>query len=336
MNFLFLTKTWRQFFSEVLQNPQAYIVWVVVFLIVLFILSRLRNRMEERGVNKAIYISRGLVGSFIAFIVTPIVCYILINIIALVHGVRLIDVRFLSDWLGLTLSSYWWLLECFFNSVRVAYAQDIYSLDAIIRILWIILPISFIWLRMSNSRMGKLFLIPLIIFVFVITRYKTAPPTFITEDHEIISKTPLLKWFTPDNKTLTEGEIALVNSQQRGILALGFGSLLFVGFVVGLYFKRRLAGLFICLVGSLGFILMAPHQVEKNRTEHPFNSVDLPLLIVQMDSLFAVEGESVKVYELSLQIESLFDKKIASGAMIIFPDSLCIKYPNYFYDRCLD
>ena len=106
--------------------------------------------------------------------------------------------------------------------------------------------------------------------------------------------------------------------------------------VVGLYFKRRLAGLFICLVGSLGFILMAPHQVEKNRTEHPFNSVDLPLLIVQMDSLFAVEGESVKVYELSLQIESLFDKKIASGAMIIFPDSLCIKYPNYFYDRCLD
>ncbi len=336
MNILLLSKTWRHFFSEVLRNPQAYIIWLVLFLIVLFILSRLRNRLEERGVNRAIYISRGLVGSFIAFIVTPIVCYLLLNLVALVHGIRLIDVGFLTDWIGLSISSYWWLLECFFNSVRVAYANDIYSLDSIIRIIWVVLPICFIWLRMSNSKMGKLFLIPLIIFVLVITRYKTAPSTFITEDKEIISKIPILQWFSAENKTFTEGEKKLISVQQRGLLALGLACFILVGFVIGLYFKRRLVGLFICLVGSLGFILMAPQQTEKTGIIQAHDKVDLKKLIRRMDSLFVRDGESIEVYEISLQLETIFDKKIADGAMILFPDSLCHKYPNYFYDRCQD
>ncbi|MDC0231143.1 hypothetical protein OAK19_04190, partial [Aureispira] len=72
MNTIILTKSWKVFIAEVFRSPQSYIFWLVFFLIVLFLLSRFRNRMEERGVNKAIYISRGLVGSFIAFIVAPI------------------------------------------------------------------------------------------------------------------------------------------------------------------------------------------------------------------------------------------------------------------------
>lgn len=334
MNFILLSKSWKEFFTDVLRNPQGYLIWVIVFLIVLFILSRLRNRMEERGVNKAIYISRGLVGSFIAFIVTPIVFYLLLNAVALVHGVQLIDVSFLTDWIGLTISSYWWLLECFFNSVSVAYAKEIYSIDSIIRILWIVLPVCFIWLRMSKSRMGKLFLIPLIIFVLVITRYKSAPPTFITQDKELIQKIPMIQWLAPHEEMHNPEQEQIITLQQRSVLALGCAALLLVGFVIGLYFKKRLAGILICLVGLLGFVLMAPHSKEKTNQNHPHFQVDLNALITKMDSLYMADGESIEVYELSQLIESVYDKRIAAGEMLIFPDSLCQKYEVYFYDRC--
>jgi len=154
--------SWGEFLIAVAQNPQKYVFWLIIFLVVLFILSRLRNIMEERGVNRAIYISRGFVGTFIAFIVTPVVFFIILNLIALVHSVDTIDIGFLAKWIGLTLTSYWWLLKCFFGSESLSGAVDIYSVDAIIRIFWVLLPFSIIWFRVSNSKIGKLFLIPLI------------------------------------------------------------------------------------------------------------------------------------------------------------------------------
>ncbi len=334
MNTILLSKTWRQFFTEVIHSPQSYIFWLVIFLIVLFILSRFRNRMEERGVNKAIYISRGLVGTFIAFIVTPIAFYFLLNTVALVHGVKIIDVSFLTDWIGLTLSSYWWLLECFFGSIRVAYAEEIYSVDSFIRILWIVLPISFIWLRMSKSKVGKLFIIPMIIGVLIITRYKTAPPTFITEDKELINKIPVLNWFSADSNKANDDKKSIITKDKRKLLAGGLAVLIIVGFIVGLYFKFRIAGLFITLVGLLGFVLMAPHEKEVRETKHPDYHLDLDSLIFKMDSLYISTGESIAVYEISQKIESAFKAHIEAGDLIRFPDSLCRKYESYFYDRC--
>jgi hypothetical protein len=336
MNTILLSKTWRQFFTEVLHSPQSYIFWLVIFLIVLFILSRFRNRMEEQGVNKAIYISRGLVGTFIAFIVTPIAFYILLNIVALVHGVEIIDVSFLTQWIGLTITSYWWLLKCFFGSVSVSFAKEIYSVDSFIRILWILLPVSFIWLRMTKSKIGKLFLIPLIIGVLIITRYKTAPPTFITEDRELINKIPVLNWFSTDKETASKEQETNITSEKRKLLAGGLALLIIVGFVVGLYFKFRIAGLFITLVGLLGFVLMAPHELEVMETKHPDYHLDLDSLIFRMDSLYISTGESIDVYEISRKIESAFEAHIDAGDMISFPDSLCRKYESYFYDRCQD
>lgn len=334
MNSILLSKSWGEFLKDVARSPQGYVYWVIVFLVVLFFLSRLRNRMEERGVNKAIYISRGLVGTFMAFIIAPIVFFIILNLVAIVHGVQTIDISFLAKWIGLTITSYWWLLKCFFGSSSLEGAKEIYSVDAVIRILWVLLPISTIWLRMSKSNIGKLFLIPVIFGVLVITRYKTAPVTFITEDKELVSKIPMLNWFVSDgtDPAKKEGLDPLHRKYMAGALAC----VVVVGFVVGLYLEYRVIGLFVSLVGLLGFLLMAPHELEKiiPPSHHEDYHADLDSLIFRMDSIYKADGENVEVYELSRRIDAAYHARMDMGDMIKFPDSLCVKYDVYFYDWC--
>lgn len=335
-----LLKTWGQFLTEVFQSPQSYIIWLIVFLIVLFLLSRLRNRMEERGVNRAIYISRGLVGTFIAFIVTPIVFYILLNVIALVHQVNTIDISFLAKWIGLTLSSYWWLLQCFFSSTDISGASEIYSVDSIIRIIWITVPFSFIWLRTSKTRLGKLFIIPIIIGVLVITRYKTTNPTFITQDQELIQRVPFLKWFVVDpnaSQTTSSSETtSVLTPDRRKIIAAVLAVVVIIGFIVGLYLEYRVVGLLVVLVGLLGFLLMAPHQKEKviSQENHHHYHINLDSLVHRMDSIYITDKENLEIYDLSLQISAAYHARMEEGDMIRFPDTLCSKYESYFYDWC--
>jgi hypothetical protein len=329
--------SWGEFLIDVAQHPQKYVFWLIIFLIVLFMLSRLRNIMEERGVNRAIYISRGFVGTFIAFIVTPIVFFIILNLVAIVHGVNTIDIGFLAKWIGLTLTSYWWLLKCFFGSESLSGAVDIYSVDAIIRIFWVLLPFSIIWFRVSNSKIGKLFLIPMIIGVFVITRYKTAPPTFITEDQELVNKIPVLNWFannSNDNNNAEESQF--LNGSRRKIIAGALAFVILIGFVVGLYLEYRVIGLLITLIGLLGFLLMAPHEKEKviPASHHKDYHMNIDSLIYRMDSLYLADQESIEVYNLSMKISSAYQAKIDVGDMIRFPDTLCVKYEAYFYDWC--
>lgn len=336
MNSILLTQSWRQFLTQVLSNPQGYVAWVIIFLVVSFLLSRLRNILEERGVNRAIYISRGLVGTLMSFIIAPIVFYIVLNIMALIHQVNTINISFLAQWLGLTLTSYWWLLKCFFGSESLSGATEIYSVHSIIRMLWVLLPFSFVWMRVSKSRIGKLFLIPLIIGTFVITRYKHAPPTFITEDTEIVNRIPGLRWFTKDAIQDVGGQQSLLSSKQRQIMTIGLGAVIVLGLITGLYLEYRIIGLFITLVGLLGFLLISPHEKERViAEEHQENyNLDVKRLIFRMDSLYREDPEDLEIYQLSLQIEAAYEAKIAVGDMVRFPDSLCNKYESYFYDWC--
>jgi len=323
--------SWGEFLIDVAQHPQKYVFWLIIFLIVLFILSRLRNIMEERGVNRAIYISRGFVGTFIAFIVTPVVFFVILNLIAIVHGVNTIDIGFLAKWIGLTITSYWWLLKCFFGSESLSGAVDIYSMDAVIRIFWVLLPFSVIWFRVSNSKIGKLFLIPLIIGVLVITRYKTAPPTFITEDQELVNKIPVLSWFASKEEPEETTETQFMTGP-AGALAF----VILIGFVVGLYLEYRVIGLLITLIGLLGFLLMAPHEQDKviPPSHHEDYHLNIDSLIHRMDSLYLADEKSIEVYNLSMQINSAYRARIEVGDMIRFPDTLCLKYESYFYDWC--
>lgn len=335
INPLLLSKSWSELLGNVATNPQNYVVWIIVFLIVLFLLSRLRNILEERSVNRAIYISRGMVGTVIAFIITPVVFFVLLNVIALVHGVNTIDIGFLAKWLGLTITSYWWLLKCFFSSAELIDNSQMYSPDSIIRILWIILPFSFIWLRTSSTRIGKLFLIPLIIGTFVITRYKRAPETFITKDQALVERIPFINFFIQDAGG-GEKNPSRISTEQRKLVASGLLLLLVVGFVVGLYFQRRLIGLFIAAVGLLGFLLLAPHEKERvlplvNQKNYTAN---LDSMIHLMNILHTQNPDTVELYYLSLQLKASYDARFHVGDMIEFPDSLCYKYEEFFYDWC--
>lgn len=335
MNSIFLSYSWGEFLLQVAKSPQNYIFWLIIFLVLLFLLSRFRHRMEEQGVNRAIYISRGLVGTFFAFIITPVAIYIMLNIVALVHGVNTIGITFLTKWLWVTLTSYWWLLKCFFGSASLNGATEIYSVDSIIRIAWVLIPLSVIWFRMSNSRIGKLFLIPLIIGTLVITRYKHAPPTFITQDKELIQRIPGLQWFVSDDNSSTSSSGMLLPNQRKiivGALAL----LIIVGFVVGLYLEYRIIGLLIALIGLLGFLLMAPHEQEKviPSVHHEDYHMNIDSLVSRMDSIYLADKGSIEVYNLSMQISAAYQARLAVGDMIRFPDSLCVKYQSYFYDWC--
>lgn len=336
MNAIFLSTSWGDFLLQVVKSPQNYVFWLIFFLILLFLLSRFRHRMEEQGVNKAIYISRGLVGTFFAFIITPIAIYILLNIVALVHGVNTIGITFLTRWLWLTITSYWWLLNCFFGSSSVPEIQELYSLDSLIRIAWVLVPLSVIWLRVSRSKIGKLFIIPLIIGTLVITRYKHAEPTFITQDKELMDRIPGLQWLAESSDSGEESDDRMLKPSQRKILAGVLSLIIIVGFVVGLYLEYRIIGLLISVIGLLGFLLMAPPEGKKKAStaNKKYYNINVDSLIQEMDSIYLVDHQSIEVYHLSMKITSAYKAKIVEGDMIRFPDSLCNKYESYFYDWC--
>lgn len=336
MNAFFLVKTWGDFLGEIVKSPQNYVFWLIIFLVVLFLLSRLRNIMEERGVNRAIYVSRAFVGTLISFIITPIVFYIMLNLVALVHQVNTIDISFLAKWLGLTVTSYWWLLKCFFGSSDISGAEQVYSLDAIIRILWILLPFSFIWLRVSRTRIGKLFLIPLIIGTLVITRYKLSPPTFITQDENLVERIPGLDWLKNNKDNFSTPGTYILSSNQRKIAAVILVLFILAGFVVGLYLKRRVLGLLLALIGLMGFILLAPHEKHKIIAKEHHNNyhVNIDSLVARMDSVYLADPEDLEIYYLSQKISAAYKARIAVGDMIRFPKDLCERYNSYFYDWC--
>lgn len=336
---LLLNASWGEFLLRVAKSPQNYVFWLVIFLLVLYLMSRLRNILEERSVNRAIYISRGLVGTFNAFVIMPVALYFLLNLIALVHGINTIGIGFLAKWLGLTVTSYWWLLRCAFNSADLINADQIYSINSVIRILWILIPFSIIWLRTSSTRVGKFFLIPLIIGTLVITRYKFAPPTFLTEDTELLQQIPglnRLNFIGTDAFSSGNSTTAMLSASQRKIVAGVLGFLVAIGFVVGLGLSKRIPGLLLVAVGIMGFLLIAPHkasqEIPEEHKEH--YGANLQALIHQMDSVHKIDNNSLEIYHLSMRISAAYQARIEMGEVIRFPDSLCNRYHAYFYDWC--
>lgn len=112
-------KKWSNLFQGLANSPVTSMIWVVVLLVLLFVLSRFNNYLEVRGVNRAIGITRALVGSFMYFIVAPVVLFVFINVMAFIYGAPLINVSFLWNWIELTGTSYFWLLKCLFRSEGV-------------------------------------------------------------------------------------------------------------------------------------------------------------------------------------------------------------------------
>lgn len=326
--------------TDVVTRPSAYLFWVIIFLVLLFVMSRLNNVLEVRGVNRAIYITRAMVGSFMYFIVAPIVIFILINIIAFIYNVPRLDIGFLGKWIGLTMSSYWWLLKCFFGSSDISGEKDMYNIHSIIRILWVLIPISLIWMRMAKSRVGKLLILPLIIGIFVIARYKKAEETFVTKDlsPQTIAKIPIIGSLVADSGPGNGGLSPATRKVMGGLLIAAIAA----GFFIGLRSQRKVVGLVVVLIGGLGLVLIAPSagSDKKNRSfddDHPVN-IRIDSLIRQLDTLYAADSNSLAVYELAVEINNAYQIQYHEGFVMIDTIwtrcGLCDKYKQLFYDHC--
>lgn len=180
---LLLVNSWGDLLKNFLSNPLDFLQdhWygLILLLLLLFALSRLNNYMEVNSVNRAINLARAFVGSIMAFVIAPITVLILINAIAYLKGIPTFSFWFIWDWLKLTASTFWWMVRsatCFSCDNDLAdYAYDINSL---IRIAWIVIPLSFIWLRSTSTIITRLMLLPFIALIFYITYQRKASPTF--------------------------------------------------------------------------------------------------------------------------------------------------------------
>lgn len=181
---LLLATSWGDLLTTFLSNPLDFLQdhWygIVLLMVLLFGLSRLNNYMEVNSVNRAINIARAFVGSVMAFIIAPITVLILINAVAYIKGIPMFSFWFIWDWLQLTASSIWWIIKsatCF--SCNNEGTDVAYDINSIIRIAWILIPISFIWIRSASSLIAKLLLIPFVFAVLYVTYQHEASPTFL-------------------------------------------------------------------------------------------------------------------------------------------------------------
>lgn len=180
---LLLVNSWADLLTKFLSNPLDFLQdhWygLILLLLLLFALSRLNNYMEVNSVNRAINLARAFVGSVMAFIIAPITVLILINAIAYIKGIPTFSFWFIWDWLKLTASTFWWMVRsatCFSCDNDLAdYAYDINSL---IRIAWVVIPVTFIWLRSTSTLITRFMLLPFIALIFYITYQRKASPTF--------------------------------------------------------------------------------------------------------------------------------------------------------------
>lgn len=358
-------QTWgdeiRLFFQDPVGFAQDNLVWIVVLLLSIFLLSRTNNILEIRGVNRAISISRGLVSSFTAYILAPIMGIILLNVIAAAKGLPSVDMSFIWDWLKLTLGTFLWLGQCLFNSADIERMQHPFDGNSIIRILWVILPLAFVWIRTARSNVGKMLLIPFVLVVLWVTQYKVAQPTFLTpflEQHypewfgspAIVSIEEAPKPGSGlniplqyDTERSVNGTRAVYEKSKSGVLGmyrqhnqkiiLGLGGVLFAGLFIGLYLKKTMLGGGISL-GALAVFYVLETTVRGGWHPTGRGSDDR---LAELDTLVATFvrehnqplHNDLKLTHLSIAINNRY-----KAEELNIPDSLCAKYKNYFYELC--
>lgn len=331
-------KSWGELFAEILQNPSSYVIWLILSFVILFFLSRLNNYMEVKGVNRAIYITRGFVSSLMFFVIGPIAFFILLNIFALINGVETLDVSFLWSWLRLTITTYWWLLQSAFDSGRLEHTNQMYTVHSMIRLLWVTIPLIFVWFRVAPSKIGKLLFIPVVIFMFTVTQYKKAPTTFLTEGANLRFLQPYIPAFLREG-----GPSDLLTQNHIGPVAIGLVLLIIAGFTIGFYLKRYVLALLLVAIGIGGFSLLIPPNSEQGvvlkdkRSGETWTFSRLDSLVAQLDYTYNMYGDSVFLEDSIIDMHDL-TLSIREGAEVLgnFPDSLCDNqnYRLYFYDFC--
>lgn len=322
-----LNMTWTKFFKEVIASPQDYVLWLILALVLLFMTSRFRNKLEEQSVDKAIFISRAMVGFIMAFVVAPVMVYLLFNLIAVFYGIDLISIGFLYDWIALTVSSYWWLMKCFFNSADLKDTESMYQLNAIIRIIWICLPLTLIWWRVAKTAGGKSLILPLFIAILVITRHKEAPVTFLTQNHEVTAHFDGLFEAEEQHQTYFESN-ENKNTLKFQLLVIGCSVMIIAGLLIAYLTNLKALGLFLGMTGVMTFVLFSPN--DTNKTPSFRENERIEFLWKQFEQAYAADGQDIRPYELSLKIKEYYRLNPSKR----FPSSKCIQYDAYFDELC--
>lgn len=334
---------WGDILADILRNPQRYVVWLIAIFIILFLLSRLNNNLEEQGTQRAMAVTRGFVGSLMFFVIGPVVFFLLFIAFALINNLPTPNISFLIDWLKLTATTYWWIIRCSFNDARIAETEVMYTNHAIVRLLWVLLPLIFVWLRNAGGRISKLLIIPIIAGILFVTQYKEAPPTFITQGETYEQVKEYLPSFLVDAPSSTQlsRELSPEQEQSRNLRTRVFAIILTlvvaVGFIVGLYFQQRIIGILIIALGIGGFFVLSPGAARQSIKEGDklenvdTQKVNIPDLIKRFEQSYKETGSSVETYEISLLIHRAIDEqRYALDKRHI----LCQKYKKYFYDYC--
>lgn len=341
-------RAWGDVLKEFVANPiyfvQSHFMWIIVVLLVLFLLSRTSNFLEKSSVTRAINFSRGLVESFVAFVVAPIVFVVLINIIAYLNNLPMIDLSNIGHLLKLTATSFWWFGKCIFDGAP--FMEPLYDGNSLVRLLAILLPISYIWLRAVSTSMGKTLLVPFIIVVFIVTKNRVAPDTFVT---------PYLKEHFPEyfqinslntdkisiNKLKTlknSGELATdaksFYKKNHQSIGLFLGVLVFLAIVVGYVFKQKKFAAFLAL-GAIVLYFLVDKQyngfwLDKDKNQAVVME-ELKDKMADFEWIYkAQEGDAhIKLSNLAVEISAHLKQH-----RLRLPSSFCNQYRDYFYEVC--
>lgn len=334
---------WGDVLADILRNPQRYVVWLISIFVILFVLGRLNNSLEEQGTTRAMAITRGFVGSLMFFVIGPVVFFLLFIAFALVNNLPTPNISFLVDWLKLTVTTYWWVIRCSFNDARIEEINIMYTSHAVVRLVWILIPLAFVWLRNAGGRISKLLLIPVIAGILFVTQYREAPTTFITQGETYEKVKEYLPGFLVDTPEDQRVENELSPAEQKAktlrtrVIAVILSLIIASGFVVGFYFERRVIAILIVALGIGGFFVLSPGSTKQELREDDnlervnTERVDIPDLIKRFEKSYEETGRSVETYEISLLLQRAIDEQ---NYALDRRHPLCEKYDSYFYNYC--
>lgn len=348
-------RSWGDLLKEFLANPgrfaQRYMLWIIIFLVLLYAVQVLNNRLEEKGVTRAIFLSRGIVSTFTAFLVTPVAFILLINLIAVLNDLPTIDVSRIWDWIKLTGTTYYWLGKCLFGGARVM--PNMYDGNSVIRILWVAIPIGYVWLRTASNNFWRLMFIPFLVGILLVTRHRVAEPTFLTPVVEKMApdwfrkpgetfdphnpkaeKLTDIKSLGLDSEELDLGRVNTYFGKNDNKVALLIVGLLGVALLIGFIWKKPVLGAVLALVAVVAFFMYRGqslnwHPSGKTASER---QVEIDSLIIRFNNIAQDTtkiGKSVELSNIAQRLSRRFKADDISP-----PDSFCVKYREYFYDFC--
>lgn len=362
-----MKRTWADFLNDAFLNPidfvQSHWLWVIVILLILFMMARLNNYLDEKGVDYAIHIARGMTSTILMFVVAPIIVLIFINLVALIEGLPFLELWFLVDWLRLTMTTFIWLIKCALNSRSITFNPQMYDLNAIIRISWVTIPFVvaaiYQYQQYSYRTWLQTLLIPYVLCILWITQYRKSPepfikkylPSFVLEmdsletnkKHDFNKKITIIGKDTVHHQIDTKTTNIKKNTKttQKEVPPPNIANVIIIGlFLLGLflYFFTQYQNIAMMMaIGGMvmGVLLFSPPNPDAEKVTKIKNDAKrhLDTLLVDFEGFYQQTkgAESLELSQRAMNIRNLIKEY-----RLKLPTNFCdsIHYQKYFYEFC--